>query len=63
MISRAEIRNGGATRVLLAALACGFAACETKEPAAVEVVDLAGLKARIAQHAGRPLLLNFWAMW
>jgi hypothetical protein len=29
----------------------------------VELVDLAGLEARVGKRDGRPLLLNFWAMW
>ena len=46
-------------------LLCTFVACSraAEVPEPVEIVDLAGLEARIASHNGRPLLLNFWAMW
>lgn len=40
----------------------------SKEPAAgaavsVEIVDMAGLERALAARRGRPLILNFWAMW
>jgi hypothetical protein len=31
--------------------------------ASVEVVDLAGLEQALAARRGRPVLLNFWAIW
>ncbi len=54
-------------RLFLAFCVCAFAACGKKTAptvaAPVEIVGLAGLEARIANSHGRPLLLNFWAMW
>jgi hypothetical protein len=29
----------------------------------VELVDMAGLERALAARRGRPLVLNFWAMW
>ena len=29
----------------------------------VEIVDMAGLERALAARRGRPLILNFWAMW
>ena len=51
-------------RVIHALALCVLAACSGQSalPPA-EIVDLAGLEARVAQNKGRPLLLNFWAMW
>ncbi|MBM3990947.1 MAG: hypothetical protein FJ298_08060 [Planctomycetes bacterium] len=60
------------TRNLLSALAlCALLACG--EPAdggaaretalSVETVDMAGLEAALAARRGRPLVLNFWALW
>ncbi len=56
---------------LCAALsACGESAGDARgEDAAsaasvsVEPVDLAGLERALAARRGRPLVLNFWAMW
>ena len=52
-------------RAVFGTLLCALAACssDAEVPAPVEIVDLVGLEARIAGHNGRPLLLNFWAMW
>jgi hypothetical protein len=74
VISRAEIANDLAMRTLLSLGLCALAACggpDDSRPAAatanptprVELVDLAGLEARTVKRDGRPLLLNFWAMW
>jgi hypothetical protein len=38
-------------------------AATTARASAVEVVDLAGLEAKLAAHRGRGLLVNLWAMW
>lgn len=55
-----------------ALFACGGepsgAGASSKEPAAgaavsVEIVDMAGLERALAARRGRPLILNFWAMW
>jgi len=35
----------------------------TARASAVEVVDLAGLDAKLAAHRGRGLLVNLWALW
>lgn len=32
-------------------------------PAKVELVDLAGFEAALAQRRGRPVIVNLWAMW
>lgn len=52
-------------RAVLGTLLCTLVACSSRAevPTPIEIVDLAGLEARIAGHNGRPLLLNFWAMW
>jgi nitrous oxide reductase accessory protein NosL len=58
-----------ASLVLLAsALLAGCGADSSAPPqptrvGAVEVVDLAGLEAKLAAHRGRGLLVNLWAMW
>jgi TolA-binding protein len=58
------------SRVLLASallVGCGAdsaaPAATTARASAVEVVDLAGLEAKLAAHRGRGLLVNLWAMW
>ncbi|MCK6447478.1 MAG: TlpA family protein disulfide reductase [Planctomycetes bacterium] len=38
-------------------------ASATATTPSVSVVDLAGLDAALAQHRGRGVLLNFWAIW
>lgn len=51
---------------LCAALACGEPAGGAAPGAAtvsVETVDMAGLEAALAARRGRPLVLNFWALW
>jgi thiol-disulfide isomerase/thioredoxin len=59
----------GCASALLAALGaaagCGPATAPpiAPPPASVEVVDLAGLDAAIRSRQGKPLLLNFWALW
>ena len=57
--------SGFVNQVVFGSLLCTLVACSScaEVPAPVEIVDLAGLEARIAGHNGRPLLLNFWAMW
>jgi len=42
---------------------CALPACGTRPAPAAEIVGLQGLQARIAEHKGRPLLVNFWAIW
>jgi len=53
-------------RILLPLALCALPACREKPPAAakeaVTIVGLAELEQRIASH-GRPLLVNFWAVW
>jgi hypothetical protein len=29
----------------------------------VEILDLAGLERAVTARSGRPLILNFWALW
>src|SRR5262245_39943138 len=46
-------------------LACSEESAASQAPPAgsVQIADLAGLEAALAQHRGRAVLLNFWAIW
>lgn len=55
---------------LCALYACGGQPAQDGAPSqaelaavSVETVDLAGLERALAARRGRPLILNFWAMW
>ncbi|HTF89361.1 MAG TPA: hypothetical protein VK843_13195 [Planctomycetota bacterium] len=54
-------------RLALLVILCALSACNreaTPPPLPpVEIVGLAGLETRIANAHGKPLILNFWAMW
>jgi len=46
-------------------LGCGDSAsvAPLTSPPEIRVVDFAGLEAELESHRGKPLLVNFWAMW
>ncbi|HET7487690.1 MAG TPA: TlpA disulfide reductase family protein [Acidimicrobiales bacterium] len=57
---------GGVVVVVAAVLA--FRPAGERTPAAgtapaIDTVDLAGRRVRLADHLGRPVLVNFWASW
>jgi hypothetical protein len=59
--------------ITLLALGPAFSGCGSERDGAnpegearvarVELVDAAGLEAKIAAHRGRGLLVNLWAVW
>lgn len=49
--------------VLAAVAACGGKESPPPRVEIAEIVGLEGLEARIASHHGRPLIVNFWAIW
>lgn len=68
MITRAVITQSQSMRSILFLGLCALSACggrSTPEAAApsVELVTADALAKRVADRNGRPLLLNFWAIW
>lgn len=51
-----------ASCLLLAAAACGGGSSDTGV-LSVEAMNARGIVDRIAQHRGKPVLVNFWATW
>jgi len=52
--------------MVLAVAATAAAAPQASKPAAAhdpEMIDLQGYQKLVAQHHGKPLLVNFWATW
>lgn len=45
------------------ALEAGHAAAAPNPAPSVVIADLAGVEAALASRRGRPLLVNFWAIW